>query len=381
MRIGIVFGLVFLMGLPACAAGERLRVAAFNVQDLKTDEVLAIRSERLGRLADVLVAIDADVVLLSEVDGARAGRSGAARRFDEAYLEERGLRYKVVEIESNTGVHSGHDLDNNGVNDPGSSGRQYGGDSFGYGEYPGQYSMALLVREGLEVVEDEVRTFRMFKWKDMPGALIPDGLDGRPEWYSAAEVEGFRLSSKNHADIPVRLTNGAVVHFLCSHPTPPAFDGEEDRNGRRNHDEIRFWGAYIDGAEWIVDDAGRRGGLEDGARFVVLGDLNADPEGGSSYGDPMGEHLLGHSRVQGARRAVSVCEVEGLDDWDTARFRLRVDYVLPSVGMRLVDQGVWRGRADSPGWDAQRGEAMTDFPSDHYPVWAELAVPRGDWGE
>ena len=28
-------------------------------------------------------------------------------------------------------------------------------------------------------------------------------------------------------------------------PTPPAFDGEEDRNGRRNHDEIRFWVDYV----------------------------------------------------------------------------------------------------------------------------------------
>ena len=30
-----------------------------------------------------------------------------------------------------------------------------------------------------------------------------------------------------------------------SHPTPPAFDGPEDRNGRRNHDEIRFWSDYL----------------------------------------------------------------------------------------------------------------------------------------
>jgi len=33
---------------------------------------------------------------------------------------------------------------------------------------------------------------------------------------------------------------GQVIHILASHPTPPVFDGVEDRNGRRNHDEIRL---------------------------------------------------------------------------------------------------------------------------------------------
>jgi hypothetical protein len=35
------------------------------------------------------------------------------------------------------------------------------------------------------------------------------------------------------------------VHFLVSHSTLPVFDGPEDRNGRRNFDEIRFWADYI----------------------------------------------------------------------------------------------------------------------------------------
>ena len=71
----------------------------------------------------------------------------------------------------------------------------------------------------------------------------------------------MRLSSKSHWDVPV--TVGAhTVHVLASHPTPPTFDGPEDRNGRRNHDEIRFWADYISSLRsgYIVDDAGRRGG-------------------------------------------------------------------------------------------------------------------------
>ena len=58
------------------------------------------------------------------------------------------------------------------------------------------------------------------------------------------ELEVVRLSSKSHWDVPVKV-GGHTVHVLASHPTPPTFDGEEDRNGRRNHDEIRFWADYV----------------------------------------------------------------------------------------------------------------------------------------
>jgi hypothetical protein len=40
---------------------------------------------------------------------------------------------------------------------------------------------------------DEIRTFQLFLWKDMPGALLPDDLS-TPEsadWYSPAELDVF----------------------------------------------------------------------------------------------------------------------------------------------------------------------------------------------
>ena len=85
----------------------------------------------------------------------------------------------------------------------------------------------------------------------MPGNLIPAGF------YDPEELDVFRLSSKNHVDVPVKIDNG-TVHFLVSHPTPPVFDGPEDRNGTRNHDEIRFWADYVDPARsgYIYDDDG-----------------------------------------------------------------------------------------------------------------------------
>ena len=80
----------------------------------------------------------------------------------------------------------------------------------------------------------------------MPGARLPDD-PATPEpadWYSPEELTVVRLSSKSHWDVPIDV-GGGIVHVLASHPTPPVFDGPEDRNGLRNADEIRFWADYI----------------------------------------------------------------------------------------------------------------------------------------
>ena len=114
------------------------------------------------------------------------------------------------------------------------------------------------------IVEDDVRTFQHFLWKDMPGALLPDDPNtaAPADWYSPEELAVFRLSSKSHWDVPVDV-NGSTVHVLASHPTPPVFDGPEDRNGLRNHDEIRFWADYVTpgpASQYITMTRGRRAG-------------------------------------------------------------------------------------------------------------------------
>jgi endonuclease/exonuclease/phosphatase family metal-dependent hydrolase len=166
-------------------------------------------------------------------------------------------------------------------------------------------------------------------------------------------------------DVPVELAPGVVIHVLASHPTPPAFDAPaSNRNKARNHDEVRFWRYYLDGADFIVDDLGLEGGLDSTRHFVILGDLNADPDEGSSIGDPIGSYLLSHPRVNGSFVPRSDVEVEDLDPDDTAQFGLRVDYVLPSTSVRVVGGGVFR-----PSSERRSG------PTDHYPVWLDLEVP------
>jgi hypothetical protein len=368
-----------------------VRFATFNVSlhGTRSGEVmeqLADPAFEKARLAAATIQeIRPDVLLLNELDWDADGET--VRRFMTNFLAvgqegRAALDYPYIYVpEVNTGVHSGHDLDRDGVvtNTPGS--RAYGGDAFGYGEYPGQYGLAVLSRYPIDAAG--IRTFRLFRWKDFAGAWLPEG------WYPEAALEVLRLSSKTHADLPIRIGD-TVVHFLVSHPTPPTFDGPEDRNGRRNHDEIRFWELYVgDGPQdWIVDDAGRRGGL--GRRpFVIAGDLNADPHDGDSSGGAIGR-LLGHPRVQaepiptsagGAEQARlqggKNLEHRGDPSQDTADFNpsvgnLRVDYVLPSKELPVVASGVFWPLTSDPLF---RLVGNHPFPvSDHRLVWADLQV-------
>ncbi len=375
-----------------------LRVASFNMEDVSTSDLLVNDQPRVKALAEVLQRLRPTVVLINEIAYDWHGVPGVpldepegsnGRRFVDHYLEvSQGeglepLRYRAVMLPSNTGRPSGFDLDNDGEvmtayprparsNEQGMAaaqteeGRAFGNDSWGFGTYPGQYAMALLVDHRLDVLDEQIRSFRLLPWNAMPDARRPMNDDGT-QWYDDEEWEAMRLSSKSHWDVPVKLPNGAVVHVLCSHPTPPAFDGPEGRNKARNHDEIRFWDDYLDDRSWIADDQGRGGGLRRDKLFVILGDLNADPEKGSDIGDAIGR-LMRNPRVQRIEAPRHQADVEGLEPTDTARFGLRVDYVLPSRGIEIVRSGVWTQTPTA--W----GDSGT-FPSDHFPVWVELTVP------
>jgi len=84
-----------------------------------------------------------------------------------------------------------------------------------------------------------------------------------------------------------------------SHPTPPSFDGAEDRNGLRNADELLFWDDDVTSQKswWIHDGLGAPGGLPVGEEFVVMGDLNSDPVDGDSVHSAIGS-LLPNPYVQ-----------------------------------------------------------------------------------
>jgi len=386
---------IFLAGLTAlwlgaCSSPEppaaapqpppTLRVATFNVWELSRDKLDRVDAEGRGQepqlrsAAEIVQRLRPDVLLINEIDfdDERAN----ARLFVERYLQvgqggQEPIDYPYVFFEpSNTGVPIGHDLNNDGdADDP--------EDCYGFGEYPGQYAMALLSR--LPIDATGARTFRNFLWRDMPGHLMPDGEDGKPAWYDADEAAVLRLSSKSHWDVPIDA-GGMTLHVLASHPTPGVFDGDEDRNGRRNFDEIRLWADYLSGgaaASYLVDDAGRAGGLADGARFVVLGDLNADPVNDPApYGVTAIGQLLAHPRVQDPRPtgAGGIDEegaYPGRKETRTAHFG-RIDYVLPDAGFEVLGSGVFW---PPPGDPLRRLVDGPERSSDHRPVWVDLALP------
>lgn len=365
--------------------GEGLRVATYNLSlNRNTEGQLASdlstpANAQARAVAEVIQRANPDVVLLNEFDYV-AGRT-AVDLFRDNYLERsqtgaEPVNYPYAYVAPvNTGVPSGFDLNNDGTVGGGD-------DAFGFGLFPGQYGMVVLSKHPIQT--DKVRTFQKFLWKDMPGNALPK------DWYSPQEQDIFRLSSKSHWDIPVTVGK-RTVHVLAAHPTPPSFDGPEDRNGRRNHDEIRFWADYIAPGKgrYIYDDKGQRGGLGANANFVILGDYNADPFDGDSYQGAI-RQLLDNKRVvdpratsRGAQDAsllqggANVAH-RGDPKFDTADFadttpgNLRVDYTLLSKHFTARGAGVfWPVKSDP----LSRLTGEFPFPtSDHRLVWADVTL-------
>ena len=402
LAVLLIGGLLWSCTSPDRGEGDAaaVRLMTYNIEDVRTADLTRTDHPRLRRAAARIQALAPDVLLVNEMTYDQPGAPGYtagdpagqnARRFVEHYLSRpqadtlRGRAYRTVMLPVNTGLPSGHDLNDDGrvvtevpsvppspsdgsVAEQTAAGRAYGNDAWGFGTFPGQYGMALFVRPDVEVLRDSIRTFRLFRWSRMPDAAEPvDSTSGEP-WYTPEEWRALRLSSKSHWDVPLRLPDGSILHVLASHPTPPAFDGPARRNVRRNHDEIRFWVDYLNDAAYIRDDSTRGGGLHAGAAFVVMGDLNADPE---DEGDDRGaiRTLVGHERVR--TDAVPTASAAGraafpaLDPDATARWGNRIDYVLPSAALAVDSSGVWRPTPRD----------TTALPaSDHFPVWMDVRV-------
>ena len=381
-------------------AASQVRFATFNAS-LNRGAAGALRSDlstpnnaQAATIAEIVQRTRPDVLLINEFDFDPV----AAALFQDNYLS--GGHNGAAPISyahrfiapSNTGIASGFDLNNDGrvVTQPGAPG--YGDDAFGFGAFPGQFGMVVYSR--FPILTGEARTFQNFLWKDMPGALLPDdpATAAPADWYSPQELAVFRLSSKSHWDLPIQIGR-RVVHFLVSHPTPPVFDGAEDRNGRRNFDEIRLWADYVrpGRGHYIYDDAGRHGGLRPGSHFVVAGDQNSDPFDGDSV-PGAAQLLLDHHWINSelAPASAGAAEASALQGGanathrgdpanDTADFadvpgpgNLRADYVLPSRKLTVLGTAVFWPPLSDP---LSRLTGTFPFPSsDHRLVWLDVAV-------
>jgi Endonuclease/Exonuclease/phosphatase family len=406
-RLILAIACALVLAPAASAQDADVRFATFNASlnrpvagQLRADlsvtdpNATSVFVRQARNVAEVIQHVRPDVLLINEFDFDPV----AADLFRKNFLEvsQNGaepIKYPYAFIApSNTGIATGFDLNNNGaiVTTPGAPG--YGDDAFGFGAFPGQFGMVVYSKYPIDT--SAARTFQLFKWKDMPGNLIPT------PFYSPEEVAILRLSSKSHWDLPIAIGK-KTVHFLVSHPTPPVFDGPEDRNGRRNFDEIRFWADYITPGKsgYIYDDSGVHGGLKPGELFVIAGDQNSDPLDGDSIPgaiQQLTENPLVNTKVTPeSAGAVEATTLQGganlnhrsdprfdtADFADTAPGNLHADYVLPRKTLQIVGSGVFWPLQSDPlfrltgvfdfAWIAVGG-----FPtSDHRSVWVDVSVP------
>ncbi len=365
---------------------DTIRFATYNVALFRNkagkleEDLKSGMDTQIQNLAAVIQHVRPDVIALMEVDYDPSGL--LLNYFQQNYLSksqsgEQPINYTyALSVPSNTGFLSGQDLNNDKkISLP--------EDAFGFGRYEGQYAFALLSKYPFDTAQ--IRSFQKFIWAEMPDAKKPLNENGSP-YYSREAWDIFRLSSKNHIDIPIQLPSGDLIHTILAHPTPPVFDGPEDRNGLRNFDEIRLLRDYISGAKYLKDDKGKKGGLKAGSSFVIMGDLNADPVDGDSYPGAIDQLLDApniHAEIakgglipksKGGKAHNQKAGDKGDPAFDTSFFGKRIDYVLPSKDLNVIASGVF--------WPAE-GEALFNQvknknASDHLLVWMDLVIGGKD---
>lgn len=366
-----------------------LRVATFNVSmealnyldktsrqsnEVNGDELMqALLNEhqQIKNIAEIIQRVNPDILLLNEFDHHDKNHR-ALSLFLSNYLEKGQQDQQAIHFPYfyqgpvNTGVPTSFDL-----NQDKTAGLSPA-DNYGFGYFPGHFSMALLSKYPINL--NAIRTFQTFKWRDMPNALQPIDPKTGISWYSEQAWNNFRLSSKSHWDIPI-IIGEQLIHILASHPTPPVFDGSEDRNGKRNHDEIRLWHDYISPKKsgYIYDDQGKSGGLTEQQAFIILGDQNASINNGDAITDGIAS-ILNHPNVQDSKPKSLGGQANKKDITHsaehTAHWGMRADYVLPSKPhFTIQDSGIFWPLPTDEAFRLVKDRAAS---SDHRLVWVDL---------
>ena len=374
-------------------------------------ETKAKNVQQIRNVAEIIQRTRPDVFLLNEFDNDGKGESTAdLKAFNDNYLahaqhaEVTAISYPVMQnFATNTGLMSGYDLNLDGNINNGPD------DAWGFGNYHGQYAFAVMSQYPIDT--KQIRTFQHFKWKDMPGeqnpiiddcnnpkVKIPASRQCGDAWYSDAAWQQYPLSSKNHADVPVRIKTEKgeeVIHFLISHPTPPIFANAARHTVKHNRAEIAFWNDYVKGLNYMTDDKGSKGGLAKNAKFVIAGDLNADPQTGdgdlTAIQALLDNALMNQAITNGILIPVSEggpeCVSKGADckrnldrpnpERITNSSVLQLDHVIPSANLNAVKSGVFWPASFEAGYhlvyDAKLGIAK-GVSSDHRMVWVDIKL-------
>jgi len=358
-----------LLTLASGLAAAPLRIASFNVSLGRKGPGLLLRDIERGKDAQIraveaiIAEVNPDVLILNGFDH---DFGGAALAAFAQHLAQRGASYPFrFALRPNTGLRTGLDLDGDGKTG-------MPGDAQGYGRFSGARGMAVLSR--LPVLQGSARDYSARLWRDFPGALMPRRPDGSP-FPSARAWAVQRLSTTAHWSVPLRLRDGRILRLLLANPTPPVFDGPEDRNGRRNHDEVSFLSRLISKGQVTQP-------------FVIAGDLNIDPRDGAGLKDAIRDILanpaLRDPRPTSKGARVAARQQAGANTrhltpakMDTVDWRdrpgpgnMRVDYVLPSADLGISDTGVFWPAPGEKGADLLA--TATRHGTRHRLVWVDI---------
>lgn len=303
---------------------------------------------QIAAIQAIIANVAPDVLLLTDFDYDLDGM--ALRAFNDSGPN---LPYIYASL-PNTGMQTGIDLDGDGYLGDARDGQ-------GYGRFSGDGGMALLSRYPIGSVRDLSATL----WKDVEGATLPF-VDGQP-FPSIAAHNAQRLSTSAHWIVPITLPNGIALQLLAWSATPPVFDGDEDRNGLRNRDELLLFETII-AAEALT-------------QFVVIGNANLDPMDGQGMTGAMA-NFLANPLIQDPKPASIGAKIaadpthRGNPATDTADWEgenpgnLRVSYVLPSAEWRVTDAGVFWPAPDNPNSVLLGEDGLAAGP--HRLVWVDL---------
>ncbi|MGB0798794.1 MAG: endonuclease/exonuclease/phosphatase family protein [Planktomarina sp.] len=323
---------------------DDIRLATYTVElDRKAPGIL-LRDIQSGKDAQVravisqITKVQPDILAIQRFDWDL--RQRAATAFQGALNDAGWAMPHAFAPRPNSGVQTGIDANANGR-----IGRS--ADTQGYGRFAGSRGMLILSRFPIE--RSGIISFTSTLWADIPNSRSTD-----PAPLAALQ----RLSSVAHIQVPINI-NGTTVQILSFHATPPVFDGPEDRNGRRNADEIGFWTARLSDIP---------------KPFVVLANANTDPTDGQGIKEGI-TALLTHPAVQDPQQR-SIGATHDIDpthrgdpaldtvDWVTDKpGNMRVSYALPSIDLPIVDTGV--------AWSPLQDNAA----SRHRMVWVDVALP------
>ena len=331
-----------------------MRVALFHTELSRDGPGLLYRDlirggdAQIDAVVRVLGHIDADILVLGGIDHDHAGLAIGA-------LADRlgGYPY-VFHRPPNRGLATGADLNRDG---------RLGGpdDALGFGPFRGSEGLAVLSRLPLAAEDVDDRT--VLPWIELADHIAPDGT-------TALE----RVSTTAHWRLPVDWPGGGRTDLVIWHATPPVFDGREDRNGRRNHDEARLAHDMVGAATNPVivaafanldpvDGAGRPGALLALLTDGKLWDRPPTSAGGAAASKADGGANL-RQRGDPAQDTV---------DWPDGPNRpgnLRVDLLVPDRAFEVSASGVfWPEEPDLFGRDVRKA-------SRHRVVWMDLVLDR-----